>query len=143
MAKMTGAEKYYKMCEIIKYFSTKQAQNESYLKALNVPAYEGAEEFIESVKDQVDETAYLMAKAQTGMSPYGIAQPITNATLNTFYYSKDAPGYYLDCVKNDDGSFSSVESVRKLLFRMEYVWKHGNLPTNYPASFPCETSNSH
>ena len=142
MAKMTGPEKYYKMCQIIKYFSTKQAQNESFLKALNVPAYEGAEEYIESVKDQVDETAYKMAKAQTGMSPYGIAQPITNATLNTFYYQKDAPKYYLECVKNDDGKYGTVEAVRKQLFRIEYVWKHGGLPASDPSSFPSETSTS-
>ena len=146
MAKMTGPEKYYKMCQIIKYFSTKTAQNESFLKALNVPAYEGADQYIESVKDQVDETAYLMAKAQTGMSAYGIAQPITNATLNTFYYSKDAPSYYLDGIKNEPINgvkpYDSVESLRKLLFRIEYVWKHGGSPALYPSSFPYETSTS-
>ena len=142
MAKMTGAEKYGKMCELLKYFSSKQAQNESFVKALNVPAYAGAEEFIEEAKNDVDETAYLMAKAQTGMSIYGIPQPFTDGTANTFYYSKGAPGTLTNTVKKEKGFGTTVQSIRETLFKMEYIWKHGSAPaaSAIPASLPADTS---
>lgn len=142
MAKMTGKEKYEKMCTLLKYFSSKDIQNESFVEALNVPAYAGAEEYIESVKDEVEQTAYYMAKAQTGMSIYGIPQPIIDGTTNTFYYSKNAPEFYVAAIKNEDNKYATVKSVREVLFRMEYVWKHGSNPS-YDAnkiSFPCMTS---
>ena len=143
MAKMTGAEKYYKMCTLLKYFSSKQAQNESFLKALNVPAYAGAEQYIEEVKSQIDKTAYLMASSQTGMSVYGIPQPFTSGTLNTFYYSKSAPDYYFNAIMDEKKEYTTVESIRKLLYRMEYIWKHGASPSNIPTTLPNETSNTH
>lgn len=138
-AKMTGAEKYGKMCELLRYFSSKELQDESFVRALNVPAYEGAEEFIETTKDLVAPTAYAMATAQTGMSIYGIPQPITDGTTNTFYYSKNAPDYYLNCIKKV-GSGDTVESIRSVLYRMEYTWKHGSNPKEAPESYPAESS---
>ncbi len=139
-SKIANAKRYYKLCEIIKYFTTKQAQNESFLKALNVPAYAGSEAYIEEVKDQIDETAYLMASAQTGMNVYGIPQPFVTGALNTYYYSKNAPDYYLQCIKNTGNAYTNVDDIRKVLFRMEYVWKHGGSPSAYPSAFPEETS---
>jgi len=139
-AKIANAQRYYKLCKLIKYFSTIEAQQESFVEALNVPAYAGAEEYIETVKDKVEPTAYLMAKAQTGMNIYGIPQPFVTGALNTYYYSKNAPDYYLQCVKNTGDAYNNVDDIRKVLFRMEYVWKHGGSPANYPASFPTETS---
>ena len=138
---MTGAEKYYKMCQLLKYFSSKETQNESFVSALNVPAYAGADEFIEQAKDQVDNTAYLMAKAQTGMSIYGIPQPFTDGTTNTFFYSKNAPDTYLNCVVKDKFG-DTIEDIRSVLFKMEYIWKHGGTPANdkMPTSYPADTS---
>ena len=147
MAKMTGAEKYYKMCTLIKYFSTKQAQNESFVECLNVPAYAGAEEYIEEAKDEVEETAYLMARSQTGMSTYGIPQPFSSGTLNTFYYSMQAPDHYVQCVKKSKDSTGhvigeDVQGIREALFKMEYIWKHGTTPgaSAMPDSLPAETT---
>lgn len=142
MAKMTGAEKYGKMCELLRYFSSKSAQNESFVKALNVPAYAGADEFIDTTKGQVEDSAFLMAKAQTGMSIYGIPQPITDGTTNTFYYSKNAPDYYLQCIKKNKcgETVDGALGIREILFRMEYVWKHGSTPNAYPGTYPAETS---
>ena len=142
MAKMTGAEKYGKMCDLIQYFSSKDVQKQSFLKCLNVPAFDQASDFIESVKDQVDHAGYLMAKAQTGMSIYGFPQPILNAAMNTNYYQKKAPDFYANCIKKEECG-TSVDSIREILFRMEYVWKHGGLPSKpYPAlsELPAETS---
>lgn len=139
-SKIAKAERYYYLCKLIKYFSSKSAQQESFVEALNVPAYVGSEEYIEEVKDKVDNTAYLMAKAQTGMNIYGIPQPFVTGALNTYYYSKNAPDYYLQCLKNTGNAYNNVNDIRKVLFRMEYVWKHGGSPANYPSSYPEETS---
>lgn len=140
MAKMTSTEKYYKLCDLLKYFSSKDAQNNSFLEALNVPAYNGAEEYIESVKSQIDNSAYLMAKSQTGMNAYGIPQPITSAELNTFYYQAKAPDYYNNCLKNVQNKYTTVNDIRKALFAVEYIWKHGGTPNSYPAAFPADSS---
>ena len=148
MAKMTGPEKYYKMCDLLRYFSTKQVQNESFLKCLNVPAYAGAEAYIEEVKDKVDHTAYLMASSQTGMSTYGIPQPFVDGTLNQLYYSMSAPDQYVQCVKKSQDSTSGkiiggdVQGIREVLFKMEYIWKWGNPPakTSMPTDFPHQTT---
>ena len=142
MAKMTGAEKYYKMCTLLKYFSTVQAQNESFIKCLNVPAYEGADQFIEEHKDDVEHTGYLMARSQTGMSSYGIPQPFYTGTLNTFYYSMKAPEQYVACVEKKEGVGETVDDIRQVLFRMEYIWKQGAAPASslMPTTFPSQTS---
>ena len=139
-AKVAKPERYYKLCKLIKYFSSKEAQNNSYLEAFNVPAYKGSEEFIEEKKSAVDETVYLMASAQTGMNVYGIPQPFATGALNTYYYQKKAPDYYVDCLKNTKGDYDDVSAIRKVFFRMEYIWKHGGDPARYPSAFPSETS---
>ena len=136
-----GPEKYTKMCKLLKYFSSKEVQNDSFVEALNVPAYEGSSEFIESVKGQVEDTAYLMGKAQTGMGSYGISQPFLNATLNANYYQDGAPDYYKNCILKKDGAGSDVKGIREVLWRMEYVWKWGApaASSKYPTSYPAET----
>lgn len=137
-----GPTKYERMCELIKYFSSKDVQSRSFVEALNVPAYDGASDFIESVKDQVDETAYLMGTAQTGMGNYGISQPFLNATLNANYYQNGTPDYYKNCIMKIDGSGSDVNSIREVLWRMEYVWKWGAAAAKarFPGTYPAETN---
>lgn len=133
-------EKYYNMCKLIKYFSSKEVQKGSFKEALNVPAYEGSEEYIESIKNEIDPTAYLMATAQTGMASYGISQPFVDASLNTRYYSKGTPDLYKNCMIKREGVGVTVEGIRELLWQMEYIWKWGaNADTKksaYPKSFP-------
>ena len=140
MAAANDATKYNKLQELIQHLSSKEIQNRSFLEAMNVPAYEGADTFIASLtKDQVDETVLMMAKAQTGMNPYGIAQPFINGTLNTYYYSKSCPKYYEELLVNSSGKYNTVQSVREVLFKMEYVYKHGSLPASVPAQLPGAT----
>ena len=81
-----------------------------------------------------------MAKAQTGMSVYGIPQPFTDGTTNTFYYSKNAPTTYTNTVKKEKDAGTTVESIRETLFKMEYIWKHGGAPGSLPTSYPADTS---
>lgn len=145
MASLNGdPEKYYKSCKLLKYFSSKEVQNESFKEALNVPAYVGSSEYIESVKDEVEHSAYLMAKAQTGMNAFGIAQPFTNGKFNTYYYQNKAPDEYADMVKNTGKKYGTIDAIRESLFKMEYIWKNGSAPNknskNYPTSFPANTT---
>ena len=101
-------------------------------------------EIIETAKEKVSNTAYLMGKAQTGMSSYGIPQPITDGTTNTFYYSKQAPELYMKCIRQVEGVGLDVQGIREALFKMEYIWKHGASPkaSKMPTSYPCETSSN-
>ena len=142
MAATNNSDKYEKIQQLVKFFSTKENQQKSFVQATNVPAYAGADAYIESLSPSagVDAELLLMAKAQTGMSIYGIAQPFLDGTLNTDYYSKSCPTYYKEMLINDDGSYTIAKS-RETLFKMEYVYKHGKLPAEkkMPTSFPYAT----
>lgn len=145
MASVLGkTNKYSAICRLLKFFSSKASQQQSYLKALNVPAYAGSDEYIASLTpEQVGSASALaMAKAQTGMNIYGFPQPFSSGTLNTYYYSKNCPDYYLQCLKNTGGVGETVEDIRAVLFKMEYVWKHGATPAKgkYPESYPAEST---
>lgn len=143
MASVSGKpEKYTAICKVLKSFSSKTSQNKSFVEAANVPAYMGSDEYINTLTpEDVSASVLSMAKAQTGMTPYGFPQPFSTGTLNTYYYSKNCPDYYLQCIKKN-GSGEDVESIRKVLFKMEYVWKHGATPKEdkYPTSYPAETT---
>ena len=134
--------KYRAICQLLKFFSSKTSQQKSFVEASNVPAYKGSDEYINSLTTEVTASKLAMAKAQTGMTPYGFPQPFSSGTLNTYYYSKSGPDYYLQCLKNTDGVGATVEKIREVLFKMEYVWKHGKAPSKdkYPTSYPAETT---
>ena len=145
MASVLGYPKKYKaICKVLKYFSSKTAQQKSFVEALNVPAYKGSDEYIASLTPggAITAAGLSMAKAQTGMNSYGFPQPFVTGTLNTYYYSKNAPDFYLQCVKNTGGIGETIEDIRAVLFKMEYVWKHGAAPAKdkYPTSYPAEST---
>ena len=137
-------KKYKALCTLLKYLSSKDAQNGSFKEATNVPAYVGADEFINSLVPDVDAPASVidMAKAQTGMNIYGIPQPFVTGTLNTYFYSKSTPDLYKNCIKKISGSGGdSVDGIRRTLWRMQYIWEHGTSPKSedrYPTSYPAE-----
>ena len=143
MASVSGKpEKYTALCKLLKFFSNKTSQQKSFVEAYNVPAYLGSDDYINTLTpEDVSPSVLAMAKAQSGMTPNGIPQPFSTGTLNTYYYSKSGPDYYLQCIKKN-GSGDTVESIREVLFRMEYVWKHGATPAKdkYPDSYPAETT---
>ncbi len=145
MASVLGfPKKYTAICKVLKYFSSKEAQQKSFLEALNVPAYEGSDEYIAGLTPggSLSEAGLAMAKAQTGMNSFGFPQPFVTGTLNTYYYSKNCPDYYLQCVKNTGGVGASIDDIRAVLYKMEYVWKHGATPAKdkYPESYPAEST---
>ena len=121
---------------------SKDVQNQSFIEAGNVPSYKGADGYINSLVPGVDVPADVvdLAKAQTGMNIYGIPQPFNNGIKNTYYYSKSAPDVYLSCVKNTNGAGKITLAIREILWKMEYIWKHGTNPKTYPASYPSEST---
>ena len=138
-------DKYAAEQQLIKYLSSKDIQNKSFKEAMNVPAYKGAMEYIESVKSEIDENAYNLAKVQSEMSQYGIPQPFVTATLNNYYYQSGAPDLYKNLiiidpkVEGDD----TIRKVREVLFTIEYVWKWGNGTLDkvvIPEQLPGDTS---
>lgn len=140
-------EKYTVLQDIVKYLSSKEIQNESYVNCLNVPAYVGASEYIKSCYDSgsVTESQYNLACMQVEMAEWGIPQPFLTGTLNTYYYSKNAPAVFRAMI--DKTAYpttgdqileetESLEGVRKGLYLMEYLWMHGLNPSEFPASLP-------
>ena len=81
-ANSTGS-KYAKEQELIKYLSSKEVQNASYLACMNVPAYVGATDYIKQCFDEgkVTESEYNLAATQVAMSEWGIPQPFITGSL--------------------------------------------------------------
>ena len=143
----SDVDKYVVLQNIVKYLSSKEVQNESYLNCLNVPAYVGASEYIKSCYDAgtISESEYNLACMQVEMAQWGIPQPFLTGTLNTYYYSKNAPAVFRAMV--DKSAYpttgdqiltetESLEGVRKGLYLMEYLWMHGVNPSEFPANLP-------
>ena len=141
--------KYVALQQLVKYLSSKEVQNESYVNCLNVPAYVGASEFIKSAYDAgtVTESQYNLACKQVEMAEWGIPQPFLTGTLNTYYYSKNAPAVFRAMV--DKSAYpttgdqiieetESLEGIRRGLYLMEYLWMHGLNPESFPETLPSE-----
>ena len=141
----SAKEKYVAEQQLIKYLSTKDMQNKSFKEAMNVPAYQGCLDYIETIKGEIDANAYNLAKVQTGMVKYGIAQPFVTATLNNYYYQAGAPDLYKNLIIIDekDENDGTLRKVREVLFTIEYVWKWGNGTLDklvIPETLPGDTS---
>lgn len=143
----SSKDKYVKEQELIKFMSSKEAQNRSYVTCLNVPAYVGASEFIKKCYEEgkVTESQYNLAAMQVSMAEWGIPQPFITGTLNSYYYSKNAPSVFRAII--DKTAYpttgdtiltetESVEGIRKALYLIEYLWMHGVTPKEFPASLP-------
>ena len=143
----SAAAKYAKEQELILYLSGKEVQNASYLECMNVPAYVGAESYIKQCYDEgkVTESQYNLAAMQVSMSEWGIPQPFITGTLNTYYYSKNAPAVFRAMIDKTAypttgdqvlSETESLEGVRRGLYLVEYLWMHGVTPKEFPASLP-------
>ena len=143
----SAAAKYQKEQELIAWMSNKEAQNNSYLECMNVPAYVGAADFIKTCYEEgkVTESQYNLAAMQVAMAEWGIPQPFVTGTLNTYYYSKNAPAVFRAIIDKTAypttgdqilSETESLEGIRKGLYLIEYVWMHGTAPKEFPASFP-------
>lgn len=143
----SAKEKYAKEQELIMFLSSKEIQNRSFLECLNVPAYVGASQFIEQCykEGKVTESQYSLAANQVSMAEWGIPQPFITGTLNTYYYSKNAPAVFRAII--DKTAYpttgdviipetSTLEGVRKALYLVEYIWMHGQNPKSIPDALP-------
>ena len=140
-------DKYAKEQELIKFMSSKESQNRSYVECLNVPAYAGASSYIEQCYNEgkVTESQYNLAAMQVSMAEWGIPQPFVTGTLNSYYYSKNAPSVFRAIIDKTaypttgDTILTETESlagVRKALYLVEYLWMHGTVPKEFPTDLP-------
>ena len=140
-------DKYAKEQELIKFMSSKESQNRSYVECLNVPAYAGASSYIEQCYNEgkVTESQYNLAAMQVSMAEWGIPQPFVTGTLNSYYYSKNAPSVFRAIIDKTaypttgDTILAETESlagIRKALYLVEYLWMHGTVPKDFPTSLP-------
>ena len=145
----SDADKYQLLQDLVKYLSSKEVQNQSYVECLNVPAYVGAGDFIKTCYEsgKVSESQYNLACMQVEMAEWGIPQPFLTGSLNTYYYSKNAPAVLRAMI--DKTAYpttgdtiveetESLEGIRKGLYLMEYLWMHGVNPTEFPSDLPKE-----
>ena len=143
----SSKDKYAAEQALIKFMSSKEIQNRSYLECLNVPAYVGASTFIQQCYNdgKVTESQFNLAAMQVGMAEWGIPQPFVTGTLNSYYYSKNAPQVLRAIVDRTAypttgdtilSETESLEGIRRALYLVEYLWMHGTVPKDFPASFP-------
>ena len=124
---------------LMKYLSSKEIQQESFIACNNVPAFAGVSEYIVQNKDKFSEYQYQLGVAQTEMSAYGIAQPFVKSLYNTYFYSKGGPTKYVNLSKLSAQELT-LRAIREALFRIEYTWgwgeevPEGKMPAELPAS---------
>ena len=91
------------------------------------------------------ESQYNLAAKQVAMAEWGIPQPFITGTLNTYFYSKNAPAVFRAIIDNTAypttgdviiPDTTTVEGIRKALYLIEYLWMHGTNPKDFPASYP-------
>ncbi len=143
----SASSKYAKEQALIKYLSSKEIQDRSFLECDNVPAYAGSVDTIEKyfAEGKITDIQHKLAVSQLGMAEWGIPQPFLTSTLNTYYYSKNAPSVLRAIV--DKTSYpttgdklveetESLEGIRKALYLVEYIWMHGLTTKDFPATLP-------
>ena len=134
----SDGKKYTAEQSLIRYLTTKEAQNGSLKECDNLPVYKGADEYIESIKDELSASTYQLALAQNKMAEYSIPQPFLNGTLNSYYYSKNAPSLYSMVVENTDGKYGTTRAAREILYRMQHIWEKGKDQANVPETLPAD-----
>lgn len=134
----SSPDKYNAISALVKYLSSKDMQNKSFKECSNVPAYNGASAYIESIKSEIPDSVYQLSTAQNKMAEYGRPQPFVTGLLNSLYYSSGAPDLYKVAVLNTDNKYSTTDDIRKVLYKMEYIWKKGAEPADdkIPATLP-------
>ena len=112
-----------------------------------MPAYKGFADKLDMIKKEhpeLSDNSIKLARAQSDMGEYGLAQPFINGTLNTYYYSKGGPELYKVMADQYDTStkkevFLTDADIQKGLYRIQYIWQHGKeideklIPAELPA----------
>lgn len=141
------ADKYVAEQQLLKFLSSKDIQKRSFEKCSNVPAYKGASDDFETMlsEGKITRAQYNLASVQVQMAEWGIPQPFITGTLNTYYYSKQAPSVYKAMIQGKNypetgtaliSNTKTLEGVRQGLYFMEYIWMHGKNPETIPTTLP-------
>ena len=120
-----NSEKADYLQDIVKYLTTPEMQEASYLAADNLPAYKDAATEFESMADDP------LAKAQLQMFDYGRPQPFGyDNRYNFYFYSKGGPEYIMEILENKSGTtqggFETDAAIVAQLEKITNIWKTGN-----------------
>ena len=116
--------------DILKYLSSPEIQEQSFIEAENLPAYKNAAEEFESMATNE------LAKKQIEMFEYGRPQPFgADALFNFYYYSKGAPALLMEILINQDvddpkdgtGDFGTDEAILAQLQKIQNIWITGRV----------------
>ena len=143
----SAGSKYVAEQKLIQYLSSKAIQDKSFIACNNMPAYKGFADKLDMIKKEhpeLSDNSIKLARAQSDMGEYGLAQPFINGTLNTYYYSKGGPELYKVMADQYDTStkkevFLTDADIQKGLYRIQYIWQHGKeideklIPAELPA----------
>lgn len=115
--------------DIVKYLSSKEVQEQSYIEVQNLPAYKNAAVEFESMTGDTLEAK--LASSQIEMFEHGIPQPFGfDNRFNFYYYSKGGPDLILEILENKQGTetglFTTFEAIKAQLQLVENIWKTGN-----------------
>ncbi|MGI6315606.1 MAG: sugar ABC transporter substrate-binding protein [Christensenellales bacterium] len=120
-----GSDKAEYLQEILKFLSSREIQEKSYVACANLPAYKNAAAEFTSM--QGDNLENRLATCQLEMFNYGIPQPFGYSTSHNFYfYSKGAPDLMKEILENKDGLFGTTDAIRQQLALVEKIWETGS-----------------
>ena len=115
--------------DIIKYMTTKEVQERSFIACQNLPAYKNASAEFEAMKGDTIEAQ--LAQMQVSMANYGIPQPFGYHTLlNNYYYSNGADTIIQDILlmrdsaNNNAKAYDTPELLKAGLIRVENLWRN-------------------
>lgn len=140
------SSKYAAEQKLIKYLSSKEMQEKSFIACNNMPAYSGFADRLPEIKaanPDLADNSIKLAQAQSQMAQYGIPQPFISGTLNTYFYSKGAPELMkVICDQYDTSTKTEVyltdREIQEGLYKIQYIWQHGQTPEEVPATLPAE-----
>lgn len=123
MKKNSEKEEYLQ--DILKYLSSKEVQEQSFIAAQNLPAYKNAStEFSSMSGDSIESQ---LARAQIEMFEHGIPQPFGfDNRYNFYYYSKGGPDLILEIYENAGGNFTTFDQIKAQLQVVQNIWITGD-----------------
>ena len=138
-------EKYPYAQKLIKYLSSIDVQKRSFAEVGNIPSYAAFSESIDALvaeNPDIPQRTIDLAKAQTGMTPYGLPQPFINAKMNNYYYQNSAPSVYQEMIvnaadkKTGERPYDTDREIQEGHYVMQYIWQRGKRPSEIPATLP-------
>lgn len=122
-----NSDKAEHLQDILKFLSSKEVQEESFIAAQNLPAYKNAStEFASMQGDSIENE---LARAQIEMFDHGMPQPFgLDTRFNFYYYSKGGPDLILEILENNNNAFTTFEQIRAQLLIVQTIWSTGNRP---------------